>query len=108
VISACDKGCVQFAGADHVEQVVGAGLREVDRYLGIAAMEAFEQCRHIHHTQALFGADPQLPGQLPGDPNHRVTAGTSLAEQLAGVGKQRQSGIGRLDPARGAGEEHAP
>src|SRR5450759_421361 len=108
VIRARDKGCVQFAGADHVEQDVGAGLREVDSHLGIAAMEAFEQRRYVHHSEALFGADPKLPGQLPGDPDDGVTSGTGLAEQLACVGKQRQPSIGRLNSARGTGEEDTP
>ncbi len=99
VIGCRDECHVEVTLAHLLDQIVRPGLREVDVDERVTSSEPLEQRRDIHDPEALLGTDPQLAGEFVRGAHDRVAPGHGLGEHGARMGEQRESGVGRLDPA---------
>ena len=99
------EGDIERVGAQRVDEVVRAGLPELDLHLRVAAVEAVDERGRVHHAQALLGADAQGAGNLVRRVDDGVAGGAFLVEHRAGVREQREGGVGGFDAAGGAGEQ---
>ncbi len=105
VVRGRDERDVEVALAHAREEVVRAGLGELDLDLGVAAVEALEQGGDVEDPEALLGPDAQRAGQGARRPHDRVATGGGLREHGPCVRQQREPGLGGLDAAGRAREE---
>jgi hypothetical protein len=71
-------------------------------------MEVAEQRRQVDQPDRGHGADPQCAAQSPSHFVHSVHRGAGGIEGGARFGEQGGTGVGEVDPLRGALEQRGP